>query len=110
MRFFVRKRKVYPITFPPSLWSAGDYGLQFNFKITGSVIVAAGLFSRINCKVKDKFRIKNSKGSETQRIEVKTSSSDFDDEQQLLFTQANHKNETVEQTLEKNLAKFQQEG
>ena len=64
---------------PPSLCNACDYVLQFNFKkahIAGSVNTAADLFSRLELKVTERFRLKITKDVQTTPIEVTTTSSD----------------------------------
>ena len=91
-------------TIPPSLWSACDYLLQFNFKIAhvaGSVNTAADFVSRLELKVTEKIRLKIREDVLTTPIEVTTSSSDVADEEQFFFAQADGEYETEEQTLKK---------
>ena len=65
--------------FPPALWNACDYVLQFSFKLadaTGSVNTAAEFLSRLELKVKEKLRLKTREGIQTVALQVTTSSSD----------------------------------
>ena len=96
-RFFQTK------AFPPSLWNACDYVLQFNFKIAyiaGSVNTAADFLSRLELKVTEKIRLNIREDLQTTPIEVTTSSSDVADEDQF-FAYAEGEDETEEQTLER---------
>ena len=96
-RFFQTK------AIPPSLWNAGDYVLQFNFKkaqIAGSVKTAADFLSRLELKVTEKIRLKIRENVQTTLIEVSTSSSDVSDEEQFFFTQADGQDETEKQILQ----------
>ena len=92
---------------PQALWNACDYLLQFNFKIghiVGSVNTAADFLSRTVLKVREKTRLKTREYLQTTRIEVSSSSSDFTDEEQFFFTQADKKDELEDkkdQTLER---------
>ena len=89
-------------TIPPSLWTACDYVLQFNFKIAdiaGSVNTAADFLSRIELKVTEKIRLKISEVVQTTPIELTTSSSDVADEEKCFFAQENGEDETEERTL-----------
>ena len=98
IRFFQTK------AFPPTLWYACDYVLQFNFKIAhlaGSVNTAAEFPSRLELKVTEKIRLKIREDIHTTRIEVPTSSSDVADDEQFFFTHADDSNESEEQTLER---------
>ena len=73
-RFFQTK------AFPPSLWNACVYLLQFNFKtahIAGSVNTAADFLSRLELKVTEKIHLKIREDVQTTPIEVSTSSSDI---------------------------------
>ena len=66
-RFFQTK------AFPPSLWNAFDYVLQFNFKIAhiaGSVNTAADFLSRVELKVTEKINLKIQEDVPTTPIEV----------------------------------------
>ena len=97
-RFFKTK------AFPPALWNACDYVLQFNFKIAhiaGSVSTAADFLSRLEPEVTAKIRLKIREDIQTTPIEVTTSSLDVADEEQFLFTQAKNSDESEEQTLER---------
>ena len=97
-RFFQTK------AIPPALWNACDYVLQFNFKIAhiaGSVNTAVDFLSRLELKVTEKIRLKIREDLKTTPIEVTTSSSDVADEEQFFFTQADNKDESEEQTLER---------
>ena len=97
-RFFLMK------AIPPALWNAYDYALQFNFKIAyivGSVNTAADFLCRLQLKVTERLPHKVQKDIQTTLIEVKTSPSDVADHDQFFFTQANNKNESEEQTLER---------
>ena len=88
----------------PALWNACDYVLQFNFKIAhiaGSVNTAADFLFRLEFDVTEKIRLKIREKIQTTPIEVTTSSSDFADEQQFFFTQADTNDESEEQTLER---------
>ena len=74
----------------PSLWNACDYVLQFNFKkahIAGSVNTAANFVSRLDIKVMEMIHLKIREDLQTTPIEVITSSSDVEDEEQFFFTQ-----------------------
>ena len=78
--------------------------LQFYFKkahIAVSVNTAADFLSRLELKVTDKVRLKVKEDIQTTSIEVTTSSSDFADEEQFFFAQADGEVETEEQTLER---------
>ena len=70
-RFFQTK------AIPPALWNAGDYVLQFNFKIAhivaGSVNTAADFLSRLELKVTEKTRLKIREDFQTTPFEVTTS-------------------------------------
>ena len=84
----------------PALWNAGDYVLQLNFKIAhkaGSVNTAADILSRLELKVTEKRRLKIRVDIQTTLIEVKTSSSDVADEEQVFFTQADKEDDSEEQ-------------
>ena len=97
-RFFQTK------AFPPALWNACDYVLQFNFKIAhiaGSVNTAADFFSRLELKVTEKICLKIREDIQTTPIEVTTSSSDVADEEHIFFTHADDAKESEEQTLER---------
>ena len=97
-RFFQTK------AIPPALWNAGDYVLQFNFKIAhiaGSVNTAADFLSRLELKVTEKIRFKIREDIHTTPIEVTTSSSDVADEEQMFFTHADDGKESEEQTVER---------
>ena len=97
-RFFQTK------AFPPSLWNACDYVLQFNFKIAhiaGSVNTAADFLSRLELKVTEMIRLKIREDVQTTLIEVTTSSSDVADEEQFFFTHTDDQDETEEQILQK---------
>ena len=88
--------------YPPTLWNACDYVLQFNFKmahIAGSVNTAADLLSRLELKVTENIHLKIRVDAQTTRIDVTTSSSDVPDEKQFFFTQADGEDETDEQVL-----------
>ena len=96
---FIQTKKI-----PPALWNASAYELQCNFKkanIAGSVITAADFLPRLELKITEKLRLKIREGNQTSPIEVTTSSSDVADEEQFFFTQADSKDETEEQTLER---------
>ena len=87
---------------PPSLWNAGNYVLQFNFKvahIADSVNLAADFLSRLELKVTEKIHLKMPEDLQTTPLEVTTSSPDVADEELFLFTQADGKNEHDEQIL-----------
>ena len=97
-RFFQTK------AFPPSLWNACDYVLQFNFKIAhiaGSVNRAGNFLSRLELKVTERIRLKIREDVQTTPIEVTTSSSDVADEEQFFFTQPDDQDETEEQILQR---------
>ena len=97
-RFFQTK------AIPPALWNAGDYVLEFNFKIAHiarSVNIEADFLSRLELKVTVKIRLKIREDIQTTPIEVTTSSSDVADEEKFFFTQADSNNESDEQTLER---------
>ena len=75
----------------------------FKFKIAhiaGSVKTAADFLSRLELKVTEKIRLKIREDIQTTPIEVTTSSSVVEDEEQLYFTHAADSNESEEQTLE----------
>ena len=89
---------------PPALWNSCDYVLQFNFKIAhiaGSVNTAADFLSTLELKVAEKVRLKIREDIQTTLIEVTTSSSDVANEEKIFFTQADRKDESQEQTLER---------
>ena len=97
-RFFQTK------AIPPSFWNACDYMLQFIFKIAqtaGSVKTAADFLSRLELKIREKTRLKIREDVQITPIEVKTSSSDVAEEEQVFFTQVCGENETEEQILER---------
>ena len=97
-RFFPTK------AFPPSLWNACDFVLQFNFEIAhiaGSVNTAADILSRLELKVTEKIHIKIREDVQTTPIEVTTSSSDVADEERFFFTLADGEDETEEQLLQR---------
>ena len=96
-RFFQTK------AFPPSLWNACDYVLQFKFKVTyiaSSINTAADVFYRLELKVTEKIHLKIREDVQTTLIEMKTSSSDNADEENFFFTQADGQDETDEQILQ----------
>ena len=87
-----------------ALLNAWDYVLQLNFKlahITSSVNTAADFLSRLELKVREEIRLKIRENIQTILIEVTTSSSDVAVEEQFFFTQADKKDESDEQTLER---------
>ena len=89
---------------PPSLWTACDYVLQFNFKIAhiaGSVNTAADFLSRLELKVTERIRLKIREDVQTTPIEVTTISSDVADEEQFFFKQTDGEDETEEQILKR---------
>ena len=91
-------------TIPPALWNACDYLLQLNFKrahIAGSVKTAADFPSTLELKVTERIRLKIRENIQTTPIEVTFSASDVADETQFFFTQADIKDESEEQTLER---------
>ena len=97
-RFFQTK------AFPPSLWNACDYMLQFNFEIahiTGSVNTASDFFSRLELKVTEKIHLKIREDVQTTPTEVTTSTSDVANEEQFFFTQAEGENEIKEQIFQR---------
>ena len=78
--------------------------LQFNFKIAhiaDSVNTAANFFSKRELKVREKMCLEIREDIQITPIEVTTSSSDVAVEENLLFTQADNKDESEEQTLER---------
>ena len=90
--------------FPPSLWNACDYVLQFNLKIAhiaGSVNTAADFLSWIESKVTEKIRLRIRKDVRTLPIELTTSSSNVADDEQCFFAQVDGEDETKKQTLER---------
>ena len=96
-RFFQTK------AFPPALWNAIDYVLQFLFKIThnaGAVNIATDFLSRMKLKVTEKIILKIREDIQTTPIEVTTPSSDVADEEQCSFTPTDNKEESKKQTLE----------
>ena len=97
-RFFQTK------AIPPALLIACDYVLLFKFKKAhnaGSVNTAADFLLRLELKVTEKIHLKNREDIRTTPIEVTTSSSDVADEEQFFFTQADNKDESEQQTLER---------
>ena len=91
-------------TFPPALWNACDYVLQFFFKmahIAGSVNTAAEFFSRLELKITQKIHLKIRKDIQTTPFEVSNSSSDVADEEQFFFTQPDKNGMSEEQTFER---------
>ena len=90
--------------FPPSLWNACDYVLQFNFKIAhnaGSVNTADDFLSRLELNVTEKIHLKIREDVQTTPIEVSTPSSDVADEEQFFFAQPESQDETEEQILQR---------
>ena len=88
---------------PPSLWSACNHVLQFNFEIAhiaGSVNTSADFLSRLKLKVTEKISLKIREDVQTTPIEVTTSSSDVADEEHFFFAQACGEHEIEEQTFE----------
>ena len=82
---------------PPTLWNACDYVLQLNFEIAhiaDSFNTAADFLSRLGLKVMEKIRLENREDVQTTLIEVRASSSDVADEEQLFFAQADGEDET----------------
>ena len=80
-----------------ALWNGYDYILQFIFKIAHiaeSVNTAANFPSGLELKVTEKVRLEIREDIQTTPIEVTTSSSDFADEEQLFFTQADNNDES----------------
>ena len=78
--------------------------LQFNFKIAhiaGSVNTAADFLSRLELKVTEKIRLRIREDVQTTPIEITTSSSDVADEEHFFFGQADGRDETEKQTLER---------
>ena len=99
-RFFQTK------AIPPALWNACDYVLQFNFTIAhsaGSVNTAADFRSRLDLKVTEKIRLKIREDIPITTIQVRTSSSDVADEEQIFFTHADDAKKSEEQTLERKV-------
>ena len=97
-------RFFYTKAFPPALWNACDYVLQFTFKvahIAGSVNAAVDFLSELKLKVTEKIFVKIREDIQTTPNEVTTSSSDVADEEHFFFTQANNENESEEQTLQR---------
>ena len=89
---------------PTELWNACDYVLQFNFKkahIAWSVNTADDFISRLELKVMEKILLKIREDFKTTPIEVTTCSSDVADEEQSFFRQADKKDESKEQRLER---------
>ena len=77
--------------------------LLFNFKIAhiaGSLNTAAVFLSTLELKVREKNRLKIREDIETTPPEVKTSSLDVADEEQVFFTQVDNDNESEEQTVQ----------
>ena len=88
----------------PSLWNACDYVLQFNFKIAltaGSVNTVADFLSRLELKVTENIHLKIREDVQTTPIEVSTSSSDVEGEEQFFFRQRDSQDETEEQILQR---------
>ena len=86
--------------FPPPLWNACEYVLQFNFQIAhiaGSVKTAADSLSRLEMEVTEEIRFKIREDVQTKPIEVKTTSSDVADEEQFFFTQTDGEDDIEEQ-------------
>ena len=89
---------------PPSLWNACDCVLQFNFNeahIGGSVNIAVDFLYRLELKITERIRFKIREDVKTTPIEVTTSSSDIEYEEQLFSTQTYGEDETEEQTFER---------
>ena len=97
-RFFQTK------AIPPALWTACDFVLQFHFKkahTASSVNIAADFPSRPEFKVTEEIRLKIREAIQTTPIGMTTTSSDVADDEQFFFTQADNKDESAEQTLER---------
>ena len=89
---------------PPALRNARAYVLQLIFRIAhiaASVDAGAYFLSRLELKVTEKIRLKVREDIQTTPIEITISSSDFVDEEQLSFTQAEIKDESEELTPER---------
>ena len=81
-RFFQTK------VIPPTLWSACDYVLQFNFHVmhvAGTQNTAADFLSRIDFNPKEKVELKIRNDITIQPIQVNLQSTDVADEEQLFF-------------------------
>ena len=89
---------------PPGLWNACDFVLQFSFKkayIAGSVNTAADFLSRLELKVTEKMRLKVWEDIQATPIGATASSLEVADEKQFFLTQADNKDESEGQTLER---------
>ena len=89
---------------PPALWNAREYVLQFNIKIAhiaASVNNAADFLSRLELKVTEKIHIRIRQDIQTTPIEVITSSLDVADGESFFFTEADSKDKSEEQTVER---------
>ena len=78
--------------------------LQLIFRkahIAASVNAGADFLSRLELKVTEKIRLKVREDIQTTPIEITISSSDFVDEDQFSFEQAEKKDKSEEQTLER---------
>ena len=73
---------------PPSLWNAGDFVLQFHFKIAhvpGRMNTAADFLSRLDISPKEKVLLQIREDIQTTRIQVNIQSSDIHEEAQFYF-------------------------
>ena len=78
--------------------------LQFNFRISriaGSVNTAAHFFSGLEIRVMEKTCLKIREDIQTTTTEVTTSSSNIADEEQIFFRQADNKDKSEEQAIER---------
>ena len=88
----------------PSVWSACDYVLQFEFKIAqkaGSIDTAAAFLCKQELKVLKKLRLINHEDIQKTPIEAITISVDVSDEEQFIFSHGKNENETGERSFEK---------
>ena len=97
---------------PQSLWNAGDYVLQFDFKIAHmavSLTTAADFPSRLELKVTEMIHLRIREDIYTTPLEVTKSSSDVADEEQFFFTPADSQDESENRSNNKksNLRKRQ---
>ena len=95
-RFFQTK------IFPPALWKACDYVIQFNFTIAhipGKNNTAADYLSRLEISPKEKLILRIRKGIPTTRIELHVQSAGVSAVEQIFYTEDD--DETEEQILQR---------
>ena len=91
--------------FPPTLWNACDYVIQFNFTIAhipGKNNTAADCLSRLEISPKEKLILRIREDIPTKPIELHVQSAGVSEEEQFFYTEDD--NETEEQILKRKKA------